>query len=87
MTRVRFPSFALKVIAMRTDKKENLIAAGFQVGTVQEFLQLSDEEMRSIEDRLARERMNKTVKTYSGILLDAESLLNDQEDDTILPND
>ena len=72
---------------MITDKKDNLITAGFQVGTVQEFLQLSDEEMRSIEDRLAREQMNKTAKTYNGILLDAESLLNDQEGDTILPND
>ena len=72
---------------MRTDKKDNLITSEFQVGTVQEFLELSDEEMRSVEDRLAREQMNKTAKTYSGILLDAESLLNDQEGDTIEPND
>ena len=80
---------------MRTDKKDNLIAAGFQVGTAQEFLSLSDEEMRDIENRIQenkpRTKLGKKLKESHdlnhGILLDAESLLNDQESDIILSND
>ena len=79
---------------MRTDKKDNLIAAGFQVGTVQEFLGLSDDDMISIENKIHEHNRNKINKKHKeshdlnhGILLDAESLLNDQEIDIILPND
>ena len=80
---------------MRTDKKDNLIAAGFQVGTAQEFLGLSDEEMRVIENRIQenkpRTKLGKKLKESHGlnhgILLNAESLLNDQGSDIILPND
>ena len=80
---------------METNKKLNLIAAGFQVGTVQEFLGLSDEEMRVIENRIQenkpRTKLGKKLKESHGlnhgILLNAESLLNDQESDIILPND
>ena len=79
---------------MRTDKKDNLIAAGFQVGTAQEFLGLSDDDMISIENKIHEHNRNKINKKHKesydlnhGILLDAESLLNDQERDTILPND
>ena len=79
---------------MRTDKKDNLIAAGFQVGTAQEFLGLSDDDMISIENKIHEHNRNKINKKHKeshdlnhGILLDAESLLNDQERDIILPND
>ena len=37
---------------MEINKKENLIAAGFQVGTVQEFLGLTEDDMISIEDKI-----------------------------------
>ena len=80
---------------MEANKKLNLIAAGFQVGTAQEFLSLSDEEMRDIENRIQenkpRTKLGKKLKESHGlnhgILLNAESLLNDQEIDIILPND
>lgn len=35
------------------DKRERLRAAGWRVGTVQEFLGLSDEELESVESRRA----------------------------------
>ena len=79
---------------MEANKKLNLIAAGFQVGTVQEFLGLSDDDMISIENKIHEHNRNKINKKHKeshdlnhGILLDAESLLNDQERDIILPND
>ena len=79
---------------MEINKKENLIAAGFQVGTVQEFLGLTEDDMISIENKIHEHNRNKINKKHKesydlnhGILLDAESLLNDQERDIILPND
>lgn len=48
MTRVRFPSFALR-FNMDQIKKEKLIAAGWNVGSVQEFLDLTNEEVRLID--------------------------------------
>ena len=79
---------------MEINKKENLIAAGFQVGTVQEFLGLTEDDMISIENKIHEHNRNKINKKHKesydlnhGILLDAESLLNDQESDIILPND
>jgi chemotaxis signal transduction protein len=79
---------------MEINKKENLIAAGFKIGTVQELLELSEEEMTAIENKIQEHNKTKINKKYtreyhikSGILLDADSLLNDQEHNEILPND
>ena len=83
---------------MEINKKENLIAAGFQVGTAEEFLNLSQEDMREIEDKISRNKpitnigkksidnRNQNIKN-SGILLDTDSLLNELERDTIDPNE
>jgi hypothetical protein len=82
---------------MEINKKENLIAAGFQVGTVGEFLNLSQEDMRKIEDKISRHKpinigkklidsRNQNIKN-SGILLDTDSLLNELERDTIDSNE
>ena len=83
---------------MEINKKENLIAAGFQVGTVGEFLNISQEDMREIEDKISRNKpitnigkksidnRNQNIKN-SGILLDTDSLLNELERDTIEPNE
>ena len=79
---------------METNKKLNPIAEGFQVGTVQEFLGLTDDDMISIENKIQEHNRAKGNKKHKeghgsnrGILLNAESLLNDQERDIIEPND
>ena len=78
---------------MRTDKKDNLIAAGFQVGSVQEFLSLSDDEIRTIEEQI-QENKPRTILgkklidiRNGGILLDADSLLNELERGINDPNE
>ena len=75
---------------MEINKKENLIAAGFQVGSVQEFLGLTEDDMISIENKIHEHNRAKGNKKHKeshdlnhGILLDAESLLNDQEGDEL----
>ena len=78
---------------MEQSKKDKLTDAGFQIGTAEEFLNLSDDEIRTIEDKI-REYKPKTklgkklIDTkYSGILLDADSLLNEPERATIDRNE
>ena len=43
------PFFRFEVKYMDQNKKEKLIAAGWNVGSVQEFLDLTDEEVRRID--------------------------------------
>ena len=52
---------------MKPSKQKKLQAAGFKVGTVQEFLHLSDEDMALIELKLRLVAMLKTVREARGI--------------------
>lgn len=44
---------------MDDDKQRRLEAAGWKFGTVQEFLDLSDDDMREIEERRQREMVRE----------------------------
>jgi len=78
---------------MEQSKKDKLTTAGFQIGTAEEFLNLSDDEIRTIEDKIReykpRTSLGKKLidNKYSGILLDADSLLNELERGEIDPNE
>lgn len=78
---------------MEQSKKDKLTTAGFQIGTAEEFLNLSDDEIRTIEDKIReykpRISLGKKLidNKYSGILLDADSLLNELERGAIDPNE
>ncbi|HUO07696.1 MAG TPA: helix-turn-helix transcriptional regulator [Phycisphaerae bacterium] len=52
---------------MKPTKRKKLEAAGFKVGTVQEFLGLSDEEMALIDLKVRLVGMLKTVREARGI--------------------
>ncbi len=47
---------------MKNARKKKLEAAGFKVGTVQEFLDLTDEDMEIIEMRVALARSLKNLR-------------------------
>ena len=78
---------------MEQSKKDKLTTAGFQIGTAEEFLNLSDDEIRTIEDKIReckpRTSLGKKLidNKYSGILLDADSLLNELERGATDPNE
>ena len=87
------PFFRLEVIAMEQSKKDKLTTAGFQLGTATEFLSLSDDEIRTIEEQI-QENKPRTILgkklidiRNGGILLDADSLLNELERGTNDPNE
>jgi ribosome-binding protein aMBF1 (putative translation factor) len=52
---------------MNATKKRKLEAAGFKVGTVQEFLGLSDEEMELIDLKVRLIRMLRPAREAAGI--------------------
>ncbi|HVT90746.1 MAG TPA: helix-turn-helix transcriptional regulator [Tepidisphaeraceae bacterium] len=52
---------------MKQSKREKLKKAGFRVGTVQEFLHLTDEEMSLIELKVRLIEMLKDVRKSNGI--------------------
>lgn len=52
---------------MNATKKKKLEAAGFRVGTVQDFLQLSDEEMALIDLKVKLVRMLRPAREAAGI--------------------
>lgn len=52
---------------MTANKKKKLESAGFRVGGVQEFLQLSDEEMALIDLKVRLVRMLRTAREASGM--------------------
>jgi hypothetical protein len=52
---------------MKASKRQRLEAAGFKVGTVQEFLGLSHEEMALIELKLRLVTMLKAARQAQGI--------------------
>jgi ribosome-binding protein aMBF1 (putative translation factor) len=52
---------------MKQSKRKKLERAGFQVGTVQEFLGLSDEEMALIDLKVRLVEMLKSVRQTSGM--------------------
>jgi DNA-binding XRE family transcriptional regulator len=52
---------------MKQSKRNKLERAGFKVGSVQDFLGLSDEEMALIELKVRLVGMLKTVRTQAGI--------------------
>jgi len=52
---------------MNDGKRKKLERAGFRVGTVQEFLQLSDEEMALIDLKIRLVVMLKEVRKAEGI--------------------
>ncbi|MGB7156973.1 MAG: helix-turn-helix transcriptional regulator [Tepidisphaeraceae bacterium] len=52
---------------MKSSKKKRIEAAGFTIGTVQEFLRLSDGEMALIDLKVRLVEMLKRVRTASGI--------------------
>jgi ribosome-binding protein aMBF1 (putative translation factor) len=52
---------------MNVAKKKKLEAAGFKVGDVQEFLQLSDEEMALIDLKVQLVRMLRPARESAGI--------------------
>jgi DNA-binding XRE family transcriptional regulator len=54
-------------MAMKQSKRKRLERAGFRVGTVQEFLQLSDEESALIELKVTLIKMLKAVRASQGI--------------------
>ena len=87
------PFFRLEANTMEQSKKDKLTTAGFQIGTAEEFLNLSDDEIRTIEDKIReykpRTSLGKKLidNKYSGILLDADSLLNELERGKIDPNE
>ena len=87
------PFFRLEANTMEQSKKDKLTDAGFQIGTAEEFLNLSDDEIRTIEDKIReykpRTSLGKKLidNKYSGILLDADSLLNELERGAIDPNE
>ena len=47
---------------MKKERRKKLEAAGFKVGTVQEFLDLTDEEMEIIEMRVALAKSLKNLR-------------------------
>ena len=87
------PFFRLEANIMEQSKKDKLTTAGFQVGTAGEFLNLSDDEIRTIEDKIIEYKPKtklgkKLIDTkYSGILLDADYLLNEPQRATIDRNE
>jgi len=52
---------------MKPAKKKKLERAGFRVGTVQEFLRLSDEEMALIDLKVRLVEMLKIVRETHGV--------------------
>lgn len=44
---------------MDKDKEKRLEEAGWHIGTVAEFLDLTDEQMEEIEKRLQEEKLNR----------------------------
>ena len=52
---------------MKNSKRKKLHRAGFKVGTVQEFLGLSDEEMALIDLKIRLIEMLKAVRKSAGI--------------------
>ncbi len=52
---------------MKSTKRRKLQAAGFKVGTVQEFLRLSDEEMTLIDLKIRLVAMLKAARESRGI--------------------
>ena len=52
---------------MKSSKKRKLREAGFKVGTVQEFLDLSDEEMALIELKVRLVAMLRQVRETRGL--------------------
>jgi DNA-binding XRE family transcriptional regulator len=54
-------------VPMKLSKRKKLEAAGFKVGTVQEFLKLSDEEMALIDLKVRLASMLKTVRDSRGV--------------------
>ena len=55
---------------MNASKKRNLESAGFKVGTVQEFLGLSDDEMALIDLKVRLIRMLRPARERTGITQD-----------------
>lgn len=52
---------------MRKDKKQRLEAAGWKVGTVREFLDLSPEESLYVEFKLALSEKLRELRTQKGL--------------------
>ena len=52
---------------MTPSKQKKLEAAGFRVGSVQEFLELSDEEMALIDLKVRLTKMLKSMRADSGV--------------------
>ena len=52
---------------MKATKKKNLEAAGFRIGTVQDFLGLSDDEMALIDLKARLFRMLRPAREAAGI--------------------
>lgn len=48
----------MKINAMKTAKLERLQAAGWKVGSVEDFLQLSDEEAQFVASRFGKPDIN-----------------------------
>ena len=70
------PFFRLEAKYMDQNKKEKLIAAGWNVGTVQEFLDLTDEEVQKIEAALdIRRRINGSVNELEKLIDDLSQKL------------
>jgi len=52
---------------MKPAKRQKLETAGFRVGTAQDFLQLSDEEMALIDLKVRLVHMLKSIRQSSGL--------------------
>jgi hypothetical protein len=55
---------------MKQSKRKKLENAGFRVGTVQEFLDLSDEEMALIDLKVRLIEMVKSTRLHAGVTQD-----------------
>lgn len=52
---------------MDAEKKSRLEAAGFRVGTVAEFLELTPEENEMLETRVALAKLVRTLRAETGV--------------------